>query len=528
MSDPKNQLLWFKRDLRVQDHAALFKAASAGPVLPLYILEPELWAQPDMSLRHYQFLRGSLMSLNRALQTLGLHLVIRVGDAATVLADIHKVLPFEALWSHQETWNLWTRARDERVQAWCRSVEITWHELPQFGVLRKQSNSASDLAGKAADTWAVSWQRYMRTPLLDAPKLAYKPPVLPGTVSLQSAPLPSPLALGLAMGEQCDLLPAGRYAAVEMLNNFLEYRSEFYSEHMTAPLTAQAACSRLSVYLTYGVLSIREVYQQVRHRMNTLRGAEHLSIQARQAWIKSLRAYMQRLRWHCQFLQEFECFPQIQTENLHVSYDAVRQSDSDLDATKLQAWQLGQTGFPLVDASMRCLRETGWLNYKMRALLVSFACYHLWLDWRAPALHLARLFTDYVPGIHYNQMQMQAGTTGLNTLKIYNPVALSKSLDPEGIFIKKWVPELVGLPAEYLHEPWLVESVLVDYYPPIVEETYARVLARNQLRSIRSTPEYAEEKARILESYGGVSGLVSSRRGSLLRVDVSGRAPKMS
>lgn len=492
MFGPNYQVVWFKRDLRVQDHAALAGAVAVGPVVPIYIVEPGLWAQPDMSLRHYQFLRGCILSLNRALETLGLRLVVRVGEAENVLAELHKRFPFTALWSHQETWNHWSLMRNQRVSQWCNSQQIVWREPPQNAVVRGAGNG---------EAWARHWQRFMNTVTLPVPERDQIQPLPPEVSSMQSAPLPSPLALGLALGDPCQLQPSGRYAGIEMLNDFLNYRGQFYLAHLPSPLSAQATCSRLSVYLAFGVMSIREVVQQVKQRLSLVRQNETLLFEDRQAWIKSLRAHLHRLRWHCQFIQRLDDTPALELGNLHRGYNDLRLAPGDLADERLQAWQSGTTGYPLIDASMRALQSTGWINFKMRALLIGFASHHLWLSWRQPASHLARLFTDYEPGIHYNQIQMHAGTTGTNALRIQNPLALSEQLDPEGIFIRKWVPELSQLPLQYIHRPWLCTTLAPDYPSPVVTESRARKYAYTQLKLVRETPEYSTEKARVLAEH---------------------------
>ncbi len=163
-------------------------------------------------------------------------------------------------------------------------------------------------------------------------------------------------------------------------------------------------------------MSLRSVFQALSARQEELRGIKK-SGQDTGRWLKSLSALGSRLRWRSHFAQKLHDQPAIEHDNMCRAYDVLR---TDHDAAKLDAWARGCTGFPMVDACMRSLLHSGWLNFRMRAMLVSFACYDLWLDWRPLAPILARCFLDYEPGIHYPQLQMQAGTTGMNALRIYS------------------------------------------------------------------------------------------------------------
>ena len=179
-------------------------------------------------------------------------------------------------------------------------------------------------------------------------------------------------------------------------------------------------------------------------------------------------------------MQKLEDEPSIEFRNFARVCDGLRENDFN-DAT-FTAWCEGRTGYPMVDACMRSLVATGWLNFRMRAMLVSFASYHLWLHWRQTGLFLARQFLDYEPGIHWSQMQMQSGTTGINTLRMYSPTKQAQDQDPEGLFIRRWVPDLSKVPLPYLATPWKMDESVqrlagcmigVDYPQPIVDDKAA-------------------------------------------------------
>lgn len=480
------QVVWFKRDLRVVDHAPLSEAAAQGPVLPLFIVEPELWHQSDMAGRHWAFVAEGLTELRTALAELGQPLVVLIGDAREVLADIHARFGISALWSHEETGNGWTYQRDKRVAAWARARGIPWHERRQTGVIRRL---------KSRNGWAQAWDRDMGKPITDAP------PALAPLDAGWPSHIPSARDLSLIFDQCPQRQRGGREAGFDTLHSFLNERGRDYRTQMSSPVTAYDACSRLSPHLAWGTVSMREVAQTTWAQMRALKTAQGPKT-AR--WRGSLSSFSARQHWHCHFMQKLEDEPRLEFENLHRAYNGLRPEIAD--SARLLAWATGETGYPFVDACMRALRQHGWINFRMRAMLMSFASYQLWLPWRDTGLHLARQFTDYEPGIHWPQVQMQSGTTGINTMRIYNPIKQGYDQDPEGIFVRTYLPELANLPDAFIHEPWRWEGatgLLGRAYPaPIVDNTVASKAAREALYTVRKGDGHRSTARAIAEKHG--------------------------
>ncbi|MEF3193059.1 MAG: DNA photolyase family protein [Halothiobacillaceae bacterium] len=479
------QVVWFKRDLRVHDHRPLREAAARGPVVPIYIVEPGLWRQADASPRQWAFVRHSLMELDQALRALGGGsggLVVRVGEVVEVLETLRRELAFEALWSHQETGNAWTFQRDRAVARWAASHNIPWHEFQQDGVIRRLATR---------NGWAERWASFMEESL-------HPTPAQLTLCAAASVPLPVPQELFDAPEGAWRAQPGGRAQGLRLLDSFLHVRGLNYARGMSSPLTAETACSRLSPHIAYGTLSMREIVHALRARRQT----------APSGWGRALAAFESRLAWRSHFMQKLESEPRMEFENLHPALAGARQTT---DPCLFEAWRDGQTGFPLIDACMRMLHATGWINFRMRAMLAAFASYHLWQPWRAAGLHLARLFIDYEPGIHWSQMQMQSGSTGINAFRIYNPVKQSRDQDPRGVFIRRWLPELGLVPDDWIHEPWRMPATLQrrygcvigrDYPHPVVDHELAARQARERVHAAYASDEARHASRKVFERHG--------------------------
>jgi SAM-dependent methyltransferase len=310
--------------------------------------------------------------------------------------------------------------------------------------------------------------------------------------------IPTSAELGLAPDPCPHRQRGGRSAAMTTLDSFLYQRGRDYRYRMSSPVTAFDASSRLSPHLAWGTISMREVAQANWARMRELKTGDEPGAQS---WRASLLSCAGRQHWHCHFMQKLEDEPRIEFENLHRAYDGRRPDVAD--ARRLAAWSEGNTGFPFVDACMRALNQHGWINFRMRAMLMSFASYHLWLPWRESGLHLARKFVDYEAGIHWPQVQMQSGTTGINTVRIYNPLKQGYDQDPTGQFVRAHLPELASVPDVFIHEPWRWDRASsLSYPPPIVDNAAAARAARDALHGIRKRADHKTAARDIVDRHG--------------------------
>lgn len=507
------ELVWFKRDLRVADHEPLAGAAGRGPVAALYVYEPSVLRSPEFDACHLDFINDCLAELRDALARIGCPLLIRTGECPEVLQEIHRTHGLRALWSHEETGLEVTYARDRRVLAWCRAQGIEWNEIPQSGVIRRL---------KTRDGWARRWDRRMSAPLVAPPPRVSTAAALRDLTAVAAGhPLRGAAELGVAGSSRPQAWRGGERRAHEALHSFLHERGVDYRRAMSSPTTGFEACSRISPYLAWGALSLRSAHHACEARRRELGAARAAGLPVDARWFGSLQSFSGRLRWHCHFMQKLEDEPRIEFENFSRAFDGLRERE--FDTARFEAWCAGQTGYPLVDACMRALHAGAWINFRMRAMLVSFAANHLWLHWRGFAPYLARQFIDFEPGIHYSQVQMQSGTTGINTVRIYSPIKQALDQDPEGTFIRRYVPELAAVPLEYLAQPHRMPALLQQrsgvrigrtYPAPIVDHAAAYRSARERIAAVRRTAAARAEADRVQARHGSRrSGLPQAQRG---------------
>lgn len=469
-------LYWLKRDFRLLDNPALTAALSSGrQVCALYIIEPEMLQAGETSAFHLSAISQALIGLRKSLEKRGGHVLVIEGGVVQCLDRLHRLHPISRLVAHEEIGNDRTYRRDLEVHGWCRAHGIAFDEYRQTGVFRRLKNR---------DERNALWTNFYSTPALSIPE---------GIDRLIIPEMYEPMALtadevnDLLCGEHAltelqstHVQKIDERAAYECLESFLHHRGRYYRRAMSSPLTAPEQCSRLSAHLAWGTITGRSVYQSLMLRLQELTAAKAAGDATAGGWAMSLRSFASRLHWRDHFIQRLESEPEMEFRALNPAY---RELEYDDPPEHLLAWITGTTGYPMVDAVIRSLHVTGYTNFRMRAMITSFACHVLAIDWRKINEPMARMYTDYEPGIHLAQLQMQAGVVGINSLRVYSPTKQIVDQDPNCVFIKKWVPELAPFSAEQIiaHR----DQPLGEYPAQIIDWKVGSKVMKDRIFAIR-------------------------------------------
>ena len=488
-------VVWFKRDLRCRDHAPLLSASLSGrPVLCLFMIETQRLKLKDTSPMHINWELDCAVALSKDVKKIGLDIHFHIGDAREILEGIHCKYGIHRILSHEETGNSWSYERDKMISKWCNSKDIVWDEYPNNGVIRRLKNR---------DLWKRERDSRMRIPINE-------PPLFSNGIIFDEN-IPEMNDLGFKNIVRKDWLEAGEEAAMKRLNEFLDKDSKRYSQSISSPILSIKHGSRLSPYFTTGVLSMRRVVQKTNEKINFIKKNKE-NIENHSIWIRSLNSFRRRLAWRCHFIQKLEMEPNLDLVAQNPLIE--KNMDRKLDLYRFDKWANGNTGWPFFDACMRQLKSTGWINFRMRAMMMSCASYNLWLPWRETGEYLAKLFLDYEPGIHWSQVGMQSGTTGINTIRAYSMTKQGKDHDPNGEYIRKWVPELSMVPTDYIHEPWkmsekIQESIIChigkDYPEPILNEIESRKEGIKKSYSARKGDDVRDISRQVLKRHGSRS-----------------------
>lgn len=447
MERPEINIVWFKRDFRLTDHAPLRAAVNDGrPALLCAFLEPSLIQQPQSADRHWRFVCESVADL-RLLLPKGQSFYLFHEEVLPVFQQLAEYYTICHLYSHQETGLKVTYDRDRAVRTFCQARGISWREFLQDGVFRGLTNRRD---------WSERWETFVRAPQDHVDLHQLRTLTLPPAYRTQWAPDNIPQKWTTY---QSPFQRGGPRYAHRYLNGFLQTRGKAYHRLLSKPDRSRLSCGRISPYLAFGNLSLRQAFQ---------RSTEAAK---RPGWARPMETFQSRLWWRSHYMQKLESEWTIEFKPINVGFSALRRSqDPDL----IKAFGNGTTGFPMVDASVRCLQQNGWLNFRMRAMLATFATFALWLDWKTVAEIMARWFLDFEPGIHYAQIQMQSGMSGYHPLRIFSPVIQAQQHDPQGHFVRAYLPELKDVPAPQIYAPWTMTELEQQFYHCRIGTDYAK------------------------------------------------------
>ena len=453
---------WFRRDLRITDNTALHHASQrAEKVLPVFILEDALRTGPDVGAARLEFLLQSLDSLRQNLLHLGYPLIVRAGKSEIEIPKLCLETGAEAVFANKR-YEPYAAARDGRVFRALNAAGIGF-ELFKDAVVWEEQELLTQ-AGKPYTVftpYAKAWNsRRIPAPFPKLRKTTKNFPSLPSLAIPNAASFSHPLTQTIP--------PAGEAAALKTLTHFISSALTNYKTNRDFP--AIAGTSQLSPHLRAGTIGIRTILAKIREarpRDDT---------------------FVKELIWREFFLQILTNFPHVMRGSMHREFDGLPWEN---DSAKFDAWKAGETGYPIVDAAMRCLDATGWMHNRLRMIVAMFLTKDLLISWQWGERHFMQNLVDGDMAANNGGWQWNAGTgaDAAPYFRIFNPVTQSLRYDPDGAFIKQWIPELQNVPTPLAHEPWRDPAATASYPKRIVLHEEQRPKCLAMFATVKGRPQ---------------------------------------
>ncbi|MBN8476290.1 deoxyribodipyrimidine photo-lyase [Sulfuritalea sp.] len=466
-------LVWFRRDLRVQDHAALHLALrDFEGVHCAFVFDTTILDRLPRRDRRVEFILRALEEVDAALRAMGGGLIVRHGDPCEEIPRLAAELGVAAVLANRD-YEPAAIARDAEVARRVAAADSCWIDCKDQVIFeRDEVMTQGGRPFSVFTPYKNAWLRRLAAADLTAfPVEPFAPRLAPPRASER---VPTLEELGFESTDLAALrLPTGMSGAQTMFRDFAE-RIDDYAAKRDFP--AQKGCSYLSAHLRFGTISIRQLAGYAQSQPG--RGA--------QTWLSELvwRDFYHAILWH---------HPRVVTQCFKPDFDALRWDDApDL----LAAWQAGRTGYPLVDAAMRQLDQAGWMHNRLRMVTACFLSKDLGLDWRLGEAWFAEKLLDFDLAANNGGWQW-AASTGCDAqpwFRIFNPVTQSEKFDPAGRFIRRYVPELAAAPARFIHAPWRMDAaqqaacgVVIgrDYPAPVVDHAAARERTLARFKAVR-------------------------------------------
>ena len=453
-------MVWFRRDLRLSDNAALIAAIRQGDVIPAFVIDPVLLRSERVGPKRVAWLAANLRELDRSLGERGSQLIVRRGEPAAELIKLARETQATNVFFNLDL-TPYARRRDQRVALELEQNGLTVEAFDDMTVHHPEE--VMTVTGRPYQVFTAFKKAWLALPKPAADEATALPRRIPLPVSVPTLTLDS--------DDVIELPAAGESVALDRLNAFLE--ETIYGYGTGRNLLDRQATSFLSPYLRFGALSIRQAYWGAKAAIDLADSTEAKA--SAEAWLNELiwREFYQALLYH---------FPQTIDQPLREQFAHFEWLD---DEESFSAWRDGRTGYPVVDAAMRMLNATGWLHNRARMIVASFLTKDLLIDWRQGEQYFMQHLIDGDSASNVGGWQWAAGV-GADAqpfFRVFNPTLQGQRFDPDGAFVKQWVPELRNVPIELVHEPWKLSSadqrrygVIIgrDYPAPIVDHGFAR------------------------------------------------------
>lgn len=466
-------LHWFRRDLRLVDNTALSEAARRGDqVIPVFILESALRTGPDVGPARLAFLLQSVESLRKNLAALGQTLIIRSGRSEDLIPRLCVETGAVAVFANKR-YEPYAQARDRRLGETLHRAGVEF-KLFKDAVVWEEAEILTQ-AGQPYTVFTPYSKAWKARPI-PAPRPAFKPAATASPVAISTETLPLNPA---EWGHPCTqtLPPAGERAALDLLRQFMAGPVYEYSAQRNFP--AVNGTSQLSPHLRAGTIGIRTI----------LKSLTQARERATPALAASCEVYLNELIWREFYTQVLTNFPQVTKGAFRPQYDRLAWSANQ---EHFAAWCAGRTGYPIVDAAMRCLNATGTMHNRLRMITAMFLTKDLLINWQQGEQYFMRQLVDGDMAANNGGWQWSAGTgtDAAPYFRIFNPVSQGEKFDPEGRFVRQWVPELKAFPADTLHQPWENPLLLSrsKYPPPIVRHDEQRERCLAMFQAVKDNP----------------------------------------
>lgn len=478
-------LMWFRRDLRVEDNAALWHAAkTSAPVLPLFIVDKKLISELPSDGAVFDFQAACLEELSEALRQLGAELCIRYGNPLEIFREFFEKLPIMAIYYNRD-YEPYARKRDEAVEGLAKKYGISVYSFKDlvlvepWEILTLEGNPF-----RIFTPFLKAWERFPK------PEPYGTPERLRGVNGLKSEPIPKSQVLGRPKRITNWAVEPGEKSAKLRWKRFISEDLRGYGTQRDFP-AIQNGTSRMSPHLRFGTISIRKIYGDLMSHLNETSFSEYEKSSIRKFMVELVwREFFQHVIWH---------FPWVEKQSFRKWMDNFPWENRE---DYFKAWCEGKTGYPIVDAAMRELNERGFIHNRGRMIAASFLVKDLLIDWRWGELYFRSKLLDGEVAANNGNWQW-AASSGVDSrpLRIFNPVLQSKRYDPDGEYIKRWIPELRKLPASKIHEPWRLNRqeqihygvrMGVDYPPPIVRHEERKRIFEMIFYRLKSEANYGD------------------------------------